>query len=62
MKNAMYRLRSHVDDSLNLGFDCVEDMLAHIEANRVSSDDATMEEWIDDRINPANSGYRAIGD
>lgn len=56
----MYRLRSLVDESLNVNFECFEDMLAHVGANSVSGDDAVMEEWVDDREAPPNSGWRVI--
>ena len=51
----MYRLRSHIDESLNRTFNCYEDMLAYVTANDVSSSDATLEEWIDNRIDPSLS-------
>ena len=56
----MYRLQSHIDESLNREFECFEDMLAFVKEHSISDDDATMEEWIDDRINPELSGYRVM--
>lgn len=56
----MYRLRSNVDDSLTRDFECFEDMQGYVSEHTISADDATMEEWIDDRIDPANSGYREV--
>ncbi len=60
MNAKMYRLRSHVDESLNREFDSLEEMETCISETQLSEDDAAMEEWIDDRIAPANSGYRKV--
>lgn len=56
----MYRLRSLIDDSQNISFDCFEDMQAYVTAYDISDIDAVMEEWMDDRISPENSCWREV--
>lgn len=56
----MYRLRSHINDSLTLHFDCIEDMQAYVTQHDIVPNDMTMEYWHDDRIMPGNSAWMEV--
>ena len=49
----MYRLRSHIDSSLDRKFDCFADLQRYVAQQDLSTDDATAEQWTE-------SGFQVI--